>query len=248
MKTTPRKKPRQARSKAMVESILEATIRVLVARGYERTTTIAIAERAGVSVGSLYQYFPNKESLVAALVERHTTELLAYTDRVLAGAESREPADTMRAFVRASVDAHRVDPALHKILVEQVPRVGKLKTAMDTSKVIVAKLTAFLERHRSRLAVSDPALAAFVVETSVEALTHRVVIERPDLVTARRLEEEATNLVLGYLFRPSSPKKKGALPKKSASRPSDEFGSGQGETVTSTEATPVAPSRPSTKM
>ncbi|AKV03774.1 Transcriptional regulator, TetR family [Labilithrix luteola] len=184
----------------MVESILEATIRVLVARGYDHTTTIAIAERAGVSVGSLYQYFPNKESLVAALVERHTTELLACTERVLTDAEDSDPADTMRAFVRASVDAHRVDPALHKILVEQVPRVGKIKTAMDTSRVIVAKLTAYLEQHRKRLVVSDPAIAAFVVETSVEALTHRVVIERPDLVTARRLEDEATNLVLRYLF------------------------------------------------
>ncbi|MDF2694264.1 MAG: Transcriptional regulator, TetR family [Labilithrix sp.] len=202
VKTTPRKKPRQARSKAMVESILEATIRVLVARGYEGTTTIAIAERAGVSVGSLYQYFPNKESLVAALVERHTAELVACTDRVLAAADVDNPRETIRALVRAGTDAHRIDPALHKILVEQVPRIGKIKTAMDTSKVIVAKLTAYLEEHRKSLAVTDPAVAAFVVETVVEALTHRVVIERPDLASASYLEEEAAALVLGYLFTP----------------------------------------------
>src|SRR5688572_25702805 len=68
---TPRKKPIQARSQATVGVILDATARVLTREGYDRASTNRIAETAGVSVGSLYQYFRSKESLVAALIDRH---------------------------------------------------------------------------------------------------------------------------------------------------------------------------------
>jgi AcrR family transcriptional regulator len=200
VKTTPRRKPRQARSKAMVEAILEAATRVLVARGYEGTTTIAVAEQAGVSIGSLYQYFPNKEALVAALAERHSAELLARVDELLATMDARQPRAAIRALVRAGVDGHRIHPRLHKILAEQVPRIGRLKVAMDTSNVIAAKFAAWLKSGRSSLSRRDPDAAAFVVVTVVEALTHRAVIDRPDMITTSELEIEATELVAGYLL------------------------------------------------
>jgi len=184
----------------MVEAILEATIRVLVARGYEGTTTIAVAERAGVSVGSLYQYFPNKEALVLALAERHSAELLAHVDRVLRTLDGGEPRAAIRALIRAGLDGHRINPRLHKILAEQVPRIGRLKDAIDTSNVLVAKVAAWLKSGRGSLSRRDPDAAAFVLVTVVEALTHRVVIDRPDMITTSQLEVEATDLVAGYLL------------------------------------------------
>ena len=72
---SPRKLPRQARSQATVDALLDATAQVLVERGYARTTTNAVAERAGVSVGSLYQYFPNKDALITALQQRHVRQM-----------------------------------------------------------------------------------------------------------------------------------------------------------------------------
>ncbi|XOT97655.1 TetR/AcrR family transcriptional regulator, partial [Alcaligenes pakistanensis] len=70
-----RRIPRQSRSRALVEAILEATARVLSERGYAGTNTNVVAEVAGVSVGSVYQYFPNKDSLIAALHERHALQM-----------------------------------------------------------------------------------------------------------------------------------------------------------------------------
>ncbi|AGC48830.1 TetR family transcriptional regulator [Myxococcus stipitatus DSM 14675] len=201
-KTRPRKTPRQERSRAMVETLLDATIRVLLARGYDGMTTIAVAERAGVSVGSLYQYFPNKESLVATLAERHTAELLACVDEAFSRADPSDPESGIRALVRAGVDAHRIAPALHKVLLEQVPRIGRMAKVMETSREIVARLERFLLSHRERLIVPDAKVAAFVVETIVESLTHRLVIEQPDYIDAARLEEETTRLAMGYLFGP----------------------------------------------
>src|SRR5581483_874384 len=74
-RTAPRKKPKQERSQATVDAILVATARVLCETGYDRASTNRIALAAGVSVGSLYQYFPSKEALVAALVERHVDQM-----------------------------------------------------------------------------------------------------------------------------------------------------------------------------
>ena len=73
----PRKKPIQGRSKATVEAILEGTIRVLLDEGFETLTTTRVAEVAGVGVGTLYQYFPAKESLLFALLEREMATLEA---------------------------------------------------------------------------------------------------------------------------------------------------------------------------
>jgi AcrR family transcriptional regulator len=67
---TPRKLPLQERSTFTVEAITEATIQVLLSHGTDRLTTTRVAERAGVSVGTLYQYYPNKHSLMCALLER----------------------------------------------------------------------------------------------------------------------------------------------------------------------------------
>jgi AcrR family transcriptional regulator len=189
----------------MVEAILEGAIRVLVARGYAETTTIAIAKRAGVSVGSLYQYFPNKDAIVATLIERHSTELVACIDAALEAPGARDPRSGVRELVRAGMDAHRIDPALHKVFVEQVPRVGRMKVALDTSAVITKKIAAWLEQFSKRSLLRDPQVAAFVVETVIEALTHRAAQAGSIMMTSSQLEEETTELLVSYLFAPRAP-------------------------------------------
>jgi AcrR family transcriptional regulator len=77
LRTAPRKRPTQARATATVEAILLATSRLLAREGYDRLSTNRVAEEAGVSVGSLYQYFPSKEALVATLAERHRERTMA---------------------------------------------------------------------------------------------------------------------------------------------------------------------------
>ena len=122
--TRPRKSPKQERSKATVEAILGATARVLVREGYEGATTSRIAEVSGYGVGSLYDYFPNKESLVVALIERHAEEMVEVAEATFRAHEDSALNVAVRAWVEAGVRAHLASPELHKVLVEQVPKVG----------------------------------------------------------------------------------------------------------------------------
>ena len=201
----PRKQPTQARARETVEAILTAASQVLIQYGYEQTTTARIATRAGVSVGSLYQYFPNKEALVATLIERHADDLVTTVRSIL---RSRAHSG-LEAYVRASIDAtitaHRLDPRLHKILHEQVPRVGRLQTAMRANHELTGEIERFLRDHAEEIHPShDPSIAATVIETVVDAITHKAVLERSTLsvpVAAR----EAFALIMSYLKRPRNP-------------------------------------------
>src|SRR5882757_2358113 len=110
----PRKTPVQARSAVTVEAISEATIQVLLSDGVERLTTTRVAERAGVSVGTLYQYYPNKQSLLFAVLADHLDKVAAAVEAACEQARHKPLADMIRAVVEAFVDVkmERVDVSL----------------------------------------------------------------------------------------------------------------------------------------
>jgi AcrR family transcriptional regulator len=202
VRTTPRKSPTQARSRATVEAILSATARLLVKHGFDRTTTNQVAEAAGVSIGSLYQYFPSKEALVAALMERHQDEMRALVLGELDRARALPVAGAVRSMIELMMRAHAVDPDLHRVLMEQVPRTGRLRKRHDFERVVLAVIIAFLAERRAELAVTDLELSASIVVASVEAITHGVVLYQPERLHDQRLIDELTRMVVGYLTVP----------------------------------------------
>lgn len=199
--TTPRKSASQKRSQATVEALLDATARVLTREGYDRASTNRIAATAGVSVGSLYQYFPNKEALVAALVARHNREMLELLRDALKEVASLDLATAIRELVRAAVDAHLVDSALHRIFAEQVPRMGQLAKIEALQGETFLLVKAYLEQRRHEISVRDLDSATSICVTIVEALTHDFVINKPDTLKGDRdrFVDEVTRLIVGYL-------------------------------------------------
>jgi len=198
VRTTPRKRPRQARSKTTVDAILGATARVLVKHGFDRLTTNAVADAAGVSIGSLYQYFPNKEALVAALIERHIEEMTAAVLAEIARVAELPIGDAARCVVEMMIRAHAVEPELHRVLSEQVPRVGRLARLRELDAISHRAVAQLLEARRQELAIRDPDLAAFVLVCSIEAIVHQATLYSERLADPH-LVEEATRLVTGYL-------------------------------------------------
>ncbi len=205
---TPRKIASQKRSRATVDALVEATARILIKEGFARASTNRIAAAAGVSIGSLYQYFPSKEALVAAVIERHAQELSQVGRDTFLRVASHPIEIAMRQLVAAGINAHRVDPKLHRVLDEEVPRTGRLENVDAVLRNACALLRAYLEAHRSEIDVVDLDLAAFILVTTVEALTHAAVLHRPDVLAdekkAGEFVDEVTRLMLRYL-RMSSP-------------------------------------------
>jgi AcrR family transcriptional regulator len=201
-RTVPRKAPQQQRSRETVDVILAATARVLVKEGFDHASTNRIAEAAGVSIGSLYQYFPSKESLVAALIERHFDEMF----EVLSG-EMERVADlplpaALRSMVTLMLQAHAVDPALHRVLNEQVPRVGRLHRLHDVVGRMRTLGRAYFERHRDEMQVADLDVAAFITVQTIEALIHTAATRPEDAPAHDVLVDEVTALLVRYLQKP----------------------------------------------
>jgi AcrR family transcriptional regulator len=206
-RTEPRKVASQARARQTVDALVRATAQLLEAEGYERMTTNKIARAAGASIGSLYQYFPTKEALVAAVIDRHQAEMKQVTRGALANVARKPVKTAARELIRVTVDAHRVDPKLHRVLAEQIPRVGRLESVVAFEREGLALFSAYLNAHRGELAAAaaaDVERAAWVCATAVEALTHAAVVNRPDPVNddeAERLVAHVTRLVVRYLCR-----------------------------------------------
>lgn len=186
----------------MVDAILDATARVLIDDGYDKATTNRIAEVAGVSVGSVYQYFTSKEAIVLSLVKRHTQAMLGLLEQMATGLSDAPLAVAVRAYVRAMLAAHAVEPELHRVLIHQVLHLdpGHVREMEQRAQAIVE---AYLEQHRHEIGPRRLDVAAFVLVTTVEAITHTAALERPAfLVDAAALEEEICAVVLGYLAVP----------------------------------------------
>jgi AcrR family transcriptional regulator len=200
--TNPRKSASQERSRLTVDALLEATARVLMKEGYDRASTNKIAAVAGVSIGSLYQYFPSKEALVAAVIDRHMHEMFQVVRDALAKVAARPIEVAARELVSVMLDAHRVNPELHGVLAEQVPRTGRLENIEAINREAYALVRGYLEAHRDELDVADPDVAAFICVTAVEALTHAAIVRRPEILTDEkvdRLVDDVTRLVVRFL-------------------------------------------------
>ena len=200
--TNPRKQASQERSRATVDALIEATARLLVREGFDKASTNRIAQEAGVSIGSLYQYYPSKEALVAAVIDRHNQDLMRLVRGALAKVAALPLEQAVRKIVAVAIDAHRLDPRLHRVLAEQIPRTGRLEKVEAFNRDYFALFRDFLERYRDKLRTVDLGLAAFVCVTSIEALTHTAVLHRSDILSDEAvgtLVDEVTRLVIRYL-------------------------------------------------
>ncbi|MFE0023457.1 TetR/AcrR family transcriptional regulator [Amycolatopsis sp. NPDC059021] len=194
----PRKQPRQVRAELTRQRILTAAAQVFTEHGYAAGTTNRIAERARISIGSLYQYYPNKDAILLELVTRHLDAGAAATERL----QREEPAgsfeEVIRVFVRATIDNHLDDPQLLRVMLEQAPRTPELREKMarhEESRVAYAKN--LLDRH-PEVRVTDTDTAARLIVSTVELTVHQL-IAAPNPVHIPRFEQELISMLTRYL-------------------------------------------------
>jgi AcrR family transcriptional regulator len=196
----PRKTPKQPRAVETQARILEAAARVFCRHGYAAGTTNRIAAAAGMSIGSLYQYFPNKDAILVALMRKHVAE---GTQRVLAvlDDDGLPPAldGRVAAFVDAALDSHAHDRRLHQVLFEEAPRPRPLLDHLRQTEEELVALIAALLRDDPEVTVPDPAVAARVAIATIESVVHRFVSAQGSNFDSSTLRGELIRMVTRYL-------------------------------------------------
>ncbi|EPX56331.1 Transcriptional regulator, TetR family [Cystobacter fuscus DSM 2262] len=207
----PRKQPRQERSRATVEAILQATTYILTRSGWDQLTTNAIAERAGVNIASLYQYFPNKAAIVAELRRRHLEQLRGCHAE---GPPPKTLHEALSASVETLIRQRKTNGELHRIFEQELPRSSALGLATATSPSASA-WDPSLVRH-----VPDLELAGFVARTAAQAVIDEAASERPALLDSPRFKAELVTLLERYLDRRDGVPPEGGSAEATAVRPS----------------------------
>ncbi len=193
-----RKSPVQARSAASVEAILKATIQVLLKVGKESLTTTLVASRAGVSVGTLYQYFPNKSSLLRAALQRHMDEVGMALEAVCqeqAGASLEKMAtELVRGFLQAKMKDAKASAALYSVSSD----VDGARISRAMSQKAHRAIVAMLVTSSDEL-TTDPGLVAAMLQAAMAGVSRRMLESASPESDYERLREELVVLVCAYL-------------------------------------------------
>lgn len=192
-----RKAPRQARSRVTVEAILVAGARILSDEGWAGFTTNKVAERAGVSIGSLYQYFPDKLSLVDAIRRRHLEDCIAVMRNIRAGAASLTEFATK--LVNAMTAAHSLYPGLHRVLLDEAPSSEEYRD--PSSAFEIEYLSHYAEAialyRRSPRNQASSAAAARVMSDAIDGVIHNAA--RRGTLTDAATQTELIRMICLYL-------------------------------------------------
>ncbi|MGO4327254.1 TetR/AcrR family transcriptional regulator [Cupriavidus sp. 2TAF22] len=194
-----RRRPIQARSREKIELIFESTIRLLEKEGLEALSTNRIAEVAGISIGTLYQYFSNKQEVMQALGRREIERVLGRLDELLSTPGAADPRERARLLVRALLGAFGGRYRVRKILVE-VALASRAQPALDNSAAQVAQWLSSgrLVDAQNRAVVLRP-MAAFVLTQAVIGVIRSALAVDETMLGRPELEEELARLIRGFL-------------------------------------------------
>ncbi|MFI7320971.1 TetR/AcrR family transcriptional regulator [Streptomyces venezuelae] len=197
----PRKQPRQIRAELTRQRILDAAAHVFAEYGYAAGTTNRIAERARVSIGSLYQYYPNKDAILVELLIQHLDAGMAAIEAAQPdreGLRTQSIESILRSYVGNVVESHRDDPQLLRVMMEQGPRAPELLERVARNEMRSIAYAQRLLRNHPEVRVADVDIAARLVVSTVEMVVHKVMAGPGDVDRAR-FEDELVTMLTRYL-------------------------------------------------
>jgi AcrR family transcriptional regulator len=195
-----RKAPKQERSARLVSDVLEAAVRVLIKEGARRFTAARVAEAAGVSVGSLYQYFPNKEAILFRLQTDEWDRTRAMLEAIL-GDASRHPMDRVRSMVEAFFRTEYDEAALRKALDDAAPLYRTSPEALERKAATMTFALSFIQEALPGVSEADQALAARMLLTTMSTLGESVSERAQSIDEVDAWGREVAEMLCAYLER-----------------------------------------------
>lgn len=207
-----RRQPRQIRSQITVTAILDATVRVLLDRGYDGFTTNLVAEVAGVGIGSLYEYFPNKEALVASLVEREVDTFASTLEREMVATFDRPFPEALRVALGAALDQPEARRDLVRLLVVQYPYFAQLAVIGRLPRRMSELAACCLRTWGDELAFDDHSANYDVIANMLGGVYLSQTLAPLPEVSRETILDALVTILLGVLRPRSSDARKAATP------------------------------------
>jgi AcrR family transcriptional regulator len=201
----PRKSPVQARSTASVDAILKATIQVLLQAGKERLTTTRVAMRAGVSVGTLYQYFPNKSALLKAAMKRHLDDVTEAVEQVCQQQKGQTLQQMATALVTAFLEAKMRDPKTSVALYTVSSGLDGARLVKEMGTRTNQAIVSMLKTAPEHL-TTDPELVASMLQGAMAGISRRLLESPAPEKQVDNLRRELIVLARAYLHACSAAK------------------------------------------
>lgn len=197
----PRKQPRQQRAHDTMESILEAAAQVLETVGFEKMTTTKVALRAGTSVGSLYQYFPSKDAILYALLERKFGHVVRKLGASIEGSRGESLETRTSALIESLFREKAARAKLGAELARQAPRLDKRRMAAHMADQVHRLVHGMLEEHRDELGVQDLELASWLLVHAVTGIADAAMLGPLEKLRDPAFIDAVTDHALGALGR-----------------------------------------------
>jgi AcrR family transcriptional regulator len=203
---TDRRQPRQARSEHTVQLIFEATAQVLRDEGETALTTNRIAERAGLSIGTLYQYFDCKEAIVLAILSRTREQVIAQLDKVMLDVQpgQTDPREVVRTYVRIYIQAFGIGKKNERDLVRLAWRFDRHDAMVLSLRQASERLAMHLQRLNHPLVRAPTPAMAFVLTRGLAGIVRSASLEASPLLGTTAFEDEVVNALWGVLSHPQS--------------------------------------------
>ncbi len=199
-----RKQPQQARSRVTVTAILDAMTRILDQEGPDAATTTRVAEVAGVSIGTLYQYFSHRDAILDALQDREFERAMELMENVLASDAQGPGREVAREVIQGLLRLYAAAPGLHRVLALEGLRVTPTDRVHAFDMRVVALIRNFLACSALPIRRANVDAAAFVVFQSVRAAMLARMLESPPALDDETLTEELTDMIFMYLVDDSA--------------------------------------------
>ncbi|MBD7493741.1 TetR/AcrR family transcriptional regulator [Klebsiella pneumoniae] len=194
--TIPKKLPTQERSRATVTAIMQSATYILTKKGWEGLTTKKIAEQAGVNISSLYQFFPNKESIVAELQRQHTAARQAELSKALDMLPQQHSLrEVLLLIVKGVIDEHRISPEMHIAIHEELPSSVRLEN--DHKQKIQLLFSNALKPFM--INIPDPEFSTYITSVTLYAIVNTIAEDRPYLLEQQHFIMEIVTLLEKYL-------------------------------------------------
>jgi AcrR family transcriptional regulator len=194
-----RKAPRQRRATQTVDAILEAATQILQSDGDERLTTNRIAERAGCSIGTLYQYFPDKDAIVAAIAERERQKILAAIIKALQDVEPRDAEAVVRGIIRTLVGAFSRRRQARRIVTMMMLRRWQFTRDRQGADEIAALLVNSVGHARNANDRPISPVTAYVLTRAIVGVIRAAVLENSSWLESPEFEDELVKLARQFL-------------------------------------------------